>query len=118
MEKIKFDYEKYLTGDYDVVTRGGMEVKIAGHNPHANTFAKITGWVDNTPESWGENGYYVEAEHNLDLFLIPKKRIVKGWANVYTYDIIGGVLYPTKEDAQKGAISGCIGLIYIESELE
>lgn len=111
--KIKFDLELYNSGEYDVVTREGKPVKIAGVNKEADKFHQVTGWVDNKViRTWSLDG--VTNDWNgitpIDLFLIPKKKIIKGWINIYT-------IYETKDEAIKNQSKEALGPIYMDIEL-
>ena len=44
MDKIKFNLELYNSGEYDVVTREGKPVKIAGVDEEANKYCQLLGW--------------------------------------------------------------------------
>ena len=85
MDKIEFDLELYNSGEYDVVTRRGKPVKIAGVNEEANKFHQVTGWSNGYSYGWSLTGQFTGEGYKSDndLFLIPKKKIIKGWANVY-----------------------------------
>ena len=120
--KIEFDLEKYNSGEYDVVTREGLSVKIAGVYEEANTHHQVSGWFDGRVRSWATNGrYFVERMSDYDLFLIPKKKIIKGWANVYQYNdnalFFSRNIRETKEDTIKAQGHNAIGIVYIETEL-
>ena len=120
MDKIEFDLELYNSGEYDVVTRSGLPVKIAGANKEASKYCQLLGWDKGAAFSWSINGKFRdEYESDLDLFLIPKKKIIKGWANVYVergrYEL--SIVRETKEEAINIRAKGAIGLVYIETEL-
>lgn len=118
--KIQFDLEKYNSGEYNVVTREGLPVKIAGVNEEAAEFKRVVGWICGVIFSWSLNGIYSKSgESKYDLFLIPKKKIIKGWANVY---IIGdkyrfSIVRETKEETIMNEGPDSIGVVYIETEL-
>ena len=77
--KIEFNLEKYNSGEYDVVTRSGKPVKIAGVNNDAMDYNKIAGWVDKVLQAWFINGFIYRGDKSgYDLFLIPKNKIIKG----------------------------------------
>src|SRR5574343_1260631 len=120
--KIEFNLELYNSGEYDVVTRNNRSVKIAGVNEEANKFHQVTGWIDNeVSRTWSLNGITNDWSDGSpsDLFLIPKKKIIKGWANVYVergrYEL--SIVRETKEEAINIQAKGAIGLVYIETEL-
>lgn len=118
--KIEFDLELYNSGEYDVVTRSGKPVKIAGVNDEAGRYYQVVGWIIVDPASWSTNGMFYHGESSeKDLFLIPKKKIIKGWANVYVdrgrYEL--SIVRETKEEAINIQAKGAIGLVYIEAEL-
>ena len=120
MDKIEFDLELYNSGEYDVVTRSGLPVKIAGANKEASKYCQLLGWDKGAAFSWSINGKFRdEYESDLDIFLIPKKKIIKGWANVYVergrYEL--SIVRETKEEAINIRAKGAIGLVYIETEL-
>lgn len=116
--KIEFNLEKYNSGEYDVVTREGLSVHIAGVNKQANKYCKVVGWIDKEIYAWMLNGKDFEGgKSGYDLFLIPKKKIIKGWANVYSGGTYLLNLYETKEEAIERQDKGAIGIVYIETEL-
>ena len=120
--KIKFNLELYNSGEYDVVTREGVPVRIAGANKEASKYCQLLGWDKGAAFSWSINGKFRdEYESDLDIFLIPKKKIIKGWANVYQYNdnalVFSGNIRETKEDAIKAQGHNAIGVVYIETEL-
>lgn len=118
--KIEFNLELYNSGEYDVVTREGLPVKIAGVNNDAIDSNKIAGWVDTIVRWWHINGcLYRDGKSVYDLFLIPKKKIIKGWVNLYGENNILSslILYKTKEYAIKNKCEGATGVAYIEAEI-
>jgi hypothetical protein len=49
------------------------------------------------------------------LTIVPPKRMIKGWINVYdAHYPIGGIVYDTREEAQRGS-SYSVGQIYVEA---
>ena len=122
MDKIEFDLELYNSGEYDVVTREGLPVKIAGVDDESKECHKVIGWAGGYTYGWSLSGRYTDKNYDSpsDLFLIPKKKIIKGWANVYVergrYEL--SIVRETKEDAIKAqGHHNAIGLVYIETEL-
>ena len=123
MDKIEFDLELYNSGEYDVVTREGVPVKIAGVDDESKECHKVIGWAGGYTYGWSLSGRYTDKNYDSpsDLFLIPKKKIIKGWANVYQYNdnalYLSGNIRETKEDAIKAQGHNAIGVVYIETEL-
>ena len=124
MDKIEFDLELYNSGEYDVVTREGLPVKIAGVDDESKECHKVIGWAGGYTYGWSLSGRYTDKNYDSpsDLFLIHKKKIIKGWANVYQYNdnalVFSGNIRETKEDAIKAqGHHNAIGVVYIETEL-
>ena len=119
-----FDLEKALAGE-PVVTRDGRPVKIAGYNPDANVYSKITGWVNGEVKAWGSVGDFYSLTSGFDLFMAEKPKVKKeGWVNVYrkresidTFAHLSNV-YFYKEAAKRDATDCCIATVKIEWEEE
>lgn len=74
--RIPFEWGKYTTGKYDVVTRNGKQVEITERA--FGVIYPIRGFVISENRrsrvSWGENGFYSDSgpEDVHDIFLVPK----------------------------------------------
>lgn len=83
-----FNKEAALKGA-PVCTRGGRSVKLAGYNPDMPKDNQLLGWleIDGSwhDRCWCANGSYLEncTEHENDLFMEPKKRVV--WGRVWEW---------------------------------
>jgi hypothetical protein len=85
-KRIPFDWEKYQSGQYDVVCRDGRkDIIIGAYNPNAKDY-KLAAWVESELYCYTENGL-INKERGfttlIDLFLIPKPKKFQAWINVY-----------------------------------
>lgn len=74
--KIEFNWEKYQSGEYDVVTRDGKKIEQL-HKFNMDCSYSICGVINgnNYVAEWHKNGNYWDDgdENENDLFLIPKE---------------------------------------------
>jgi hypothetical protein len=84
-KRIPFDWEKYQSGEYEVVCRDGSKPEMITYNPNAKNF-KIGAWVDNELERFLLDGSYQSnrSQSAIDLFLIPKLKRFQSWVNLYS----------------------------------
>ena len=120
----QFSLEKYLANpSRRVVTRDGRKARIICTDMKSTTYPVValiengTGYEQLTTCS--KNGEYaVNESSRSDLFFAPEKH--EGWVNVsreeYGYE--GGLIYDSKEDAEKIAKVNkcCVATIKIEWE--
>ena len=120
----QFSLEKYLANpSRKVVTRDGRPVRILCTDRKSYN-VEIVGLImnDNGMESvftWTQQGKeYINSDTSNDLVFAPEKH--EGWVNVsreeYGYE--GGLIYDSKEDAEKIAKVNkcCVATIKIEWE--
>ena len=120
----QFSLEKYLANpSRKVVTRDGCPVRILCTDRKSYN-VEIVGLImnDNGMESvftWTQQGKeYINSDTSNDLVFAPEKH--EGWVNVsreeYGYE--GGLIYDSKEDAEKIAKVNkcCVATIKIEWE--
>ena len=120
----QFSLEKYLANpSRKVVTRDGRPVRIICTDRKSYN-VEIVGLImnDNGMESvftWTQQGKeYINSDTSNDLVFAPEKH--EGWVNVsreeYGYE--GGLIYDSKEDAEKIAKVNkcCVATIKIEWE--
>ncbi|NBU80618.1 MAG: hypothetical protein EBS55_03080 [Flavobacteriaceae bacterium] len=84
--RIPFDWEKYQSGEYEVICRNGKKPIIAGFNPNVIEWHRIIFWADGEGRGRKENGLVNNDrfEDEYDLFLIPKPKKFQKWINVYS----------------------------------
>lgn len=114
-----FDLEAAKRGE-PLVTRDGRKAKFIAYVPECRAgyrlIVKVEG-MDYCSLYYDEGQLAGEGKSDPDLFMAPVKR--EGWINVYPYYEIlglGGVIYPTKEDADKEATLDRIACAHIEWE--
>lgn len=120
----QFSIEKYLANpSRKVVTRDGKNVRILCTNRKLNS-KEVVGLImnnDGTEDlfTWSKQGKSLSLnDSSFDLFFAPEKH--EGWVNIsreeYGYE--GGLIYDSKEDAEKIAKVNkcCIATVKIEWE--
>jgi hypothetical protein len=120
-KRIPFDWDKYQSGEYEVVCRDGSIPEMITYNPNAKETAKIAMWVDGQLYPRFENGQtWQDLEGTLDIVLIPKPKKFQAWVNCYdngniTYHLIES---ESKEYKNMLAIKGieCVETRLIEWE--
>ena len=93
-KRIPFDWEKYQSGEYQVVCRDGSIPEQLTHNPNARTNSELVFWVNGEAHALSIKGFligYNDDKHHL--FLIPKPKKFQAWVNLYdngniTYHLI------------------------------
>lgn len=91
-----FNLEAALAGA-KVVTRDGLEVKIAGYNEEAEQTSQLAGWLNGSITSWQKNGqYWNDMRSDYDLFMAPTER--KEW--VVRWDTNICVTCKTRQSAE------------------
>lgn len=121
----QFSLEKYLANpSRKVVTRDGREARIICTDRRDLNFP-IIALIETIPGggevtySYTENGtYYKTGSTNYDLIFAPEKH--EGWVNILReeYGYEGGLIYDSKEDAEKIAKVNkcCIATVKVEWE--
>lgn len=86
--RIAFDYQTYLAGGYDVVTRDGIPVTVIGFNPAAFfplsvQLSDCGGKVQPGVGTYTEDGCFLADGNisNKDLFLVTKRTLTQGGAD-------------------------------------
>jgi hypothetical protein len=83
-KRIPFDWEKYQSGEYEVVCRDNSIPEMITYNINAIAANKIAMWVNGHLYANRENGLlWNEGEMAHDLFLIPKQKKFQAWVNLY-----------------------------------
>ena len=120
----QFSLEKYLANpSRKVVTRDGRRARIICTDMKSTTYPVVALIEDGSGyehlNTLSKNGEYAANESSVnDLFFAPEKH--EGWINVsreeYGYE--GGLIYDSKEDAEKIAKVNkcCVATIKIEWE--
>jgi len=69
--------------EYDLVTRHGKKVLLAGYNENAISRHRLAGWIEGVLMSWNEDGLFQtsEEEHDYDLFALVETQI--GFINIH-----------------------------------
>ena len=79
-----FDLEKFKVGR-DALTRDGQRVKFGGHNPEADDYHRVVGWIGGggAAKSWREDGaYFTSGDSLIDLVaMAPETKVL--WLNIY-----------------------------------
>jgi hypothetical protein len=86
-KRIPFDWDKYKSGEYQVVCRDGRkDIIIGAYNPNAKEH-KLAAWVESELYCYTGNGL-INKERGfttlIDLFLIPKAKKFQAWVNLYS----------------------------------
>jgi hypothetical protein len=86
-KRIPFDWDKYKSGEYQVVCRDGRkDIIIGAYNPNAKEH-KLAAWVESELYCYTGNGL-INKERGfttlIDLFLIPKSKQFQAWVNLYS----------------------------------
>ena len=102
-------------------TRDGREVRIyatdcGGLYPNHGAVLCDNAWLI---QSWSIHGKCTTLP-NSDSDLIPKPPRVTGWVNWYKVGRfpVPLYIYKDKESAKAGSVDGCLGQVYIDSEIQ
>jgi hypothetical protein len=84
-KRIPFDWEKYQSGEYQVVCRDGSIPEQIVYYSNAVSKYKLVALVCGTLETFTEDGFWKQSkeESEYDLLLIPKPKKFQAWVNVY-----------------------------------
>jgi hypothetical protein len=94
-KRIPFDWEKYQSGEYQVVCRDGSIPEQITYYPNSIDNYKITALCSGVIRTFTVNGYWDKINNptSRDLLLIPKPKKFQAWVNCYdngniTYHLI------------------------------
>jgi hypothetical protein len=98
-KRIPFDWEKYQSGEFEVVCRDGEKPEQLTYNSKTESYP-IAAWVGVRICTFDNKGKYdlYGKEHSYDLFLIPKLKKFQAWVNVYD---TGAAISWSNEDIAK-----------------
>jgi hypothetical protein len=84
-KRIPFDWEKYQSGEYEAICRGGIKPEQLTYNPNGFNF-QISAWIGDVVRVFTNDGFYLRSKYNTenDLFLIPKPKKFQAWVNLYS----------------------------------
>lgn len=112
-----------------IITRDGRPVQFIAHVPDVSPSTRVVVAVDNGPDcpktlgTYFESGRFIDNENNnLDLFHPSVKK--SGWINIYKAAsvkpscVTNGIIYNTKEVAEKEAVADCSYVATIEIHWE
>ena len=102
-----FDLGKFKAGR-DALTRDGRRVKFGGHNPDADEYHGVVGWLDGKAMSWAEDGSYYTppGDNSFDLIaMAPETKVL--WLNIYPHGDVCG--YHSKDVADRAAADDRLG---------
>lgn len=79
-EKIKFDWDLYKSGKYEVINRNGERVKKVFKAPQEEFYDSeypLTAFIDGNWETYRLDGcYYLDGDYSMyDIFLVKKKKV-------------------------------------------
>ena len=99
-KRIPFDWEKYQSGEFEAVCRGGAKPEQITYYPKSKELMKITALVNCCIETFTQDGFWVarKEESDIDLLLIPKPKRFQSWVNVYD---TGAAITWSNEDIAK-----------------
>jgi hypothetical protein len=85
-ERIPFDWEKYQSGEYQVVCKNGSIPEQIVYYSNAVSKYKLVALVCGTLETFTEDGFWKQSkeESEYDLLLIPKPKKFQAWVNLYS----------------------------------
>ena len=100
-KRIPFDWEKYQSGEYQVVCRDGSIPEQIVYYSNAVSKYKLVALVCGTLETFTEDGFWKQSkeESEYDLLLIPKPKKFLAWVNVY--DTGAAVSWSTEDIAKQ-----------------
>jgi hypothetical protein len=84
-KRIPFDWEKYQSGEYEVICKNGDKPEQLTRNPNARTNSELIFWVNGEAHALSIKGFlvgYDDDKHHL--FLIPKPKKFQAWVNLYS----------------------------------
>jgi hypothetical protein len=109
-----FDLEAAKKGA-PVCTRDGGNARIVCFDRKDDEFPIVDGETEDFYSFTSEGCYHTNSKDELDLMMQSVKK--EGWINIYNNNESGSIIYDSKDDALKSAVSECVATIKIEWEV-